>query len=107
MISTFGEVEIMIRLGNPPPLLSISVAPGDFQGSPVSKPLPRQVPSGTPAPALPCTAAPIPPRPYLHSKPVFDQFIRFWNGSSKTREEEKPALQNFDGDTGGVYFRAA
>jgi len=52
MISTFGEVEITIRP------LKTSVRPGNSQGSPISSPLRRRLPSSKSASALPCTAAP-------------------------------------------------
>lgn len=61
----------------------VSVRPDNFQGSPSSVSL------GT---VLHFSL--LPWCPYLHNKPVLDQFICFWNGCSKTRREEKPALQN-------------
>lgn len=54
-ISTFGEVEIMTRLGEIP-LLSVGLRPSSFQGSPISNLFRHQLPSSKSA--LPCTAPP-------------------------------------------------
>lgn len=64
----------------------------------ISREVPFQTFSSTNFPtvsvsALSCTSPSPPWCPYLHNKPVLDQFICFRNGWSKT-QEEKPALQN-------------